>query len=68
MDETKTQDLESRVQRLENLHIWGLGLVLVGIVVFLIMDKKKSSASSIGGSAEMGGAINNVNPNPNITA
>jgi hypothetical protein len=62
MDE-KVQDLESRVKRLENLHIWGLGLVLVGIVVLFMMDKKKSSSF---GSAEVGGAINPPPPPPSI--
>lgn len=57
----KVQDLENRVKRLENLHIWGLGLVLVGVVVLFMMDKKKSSSF---GSAEVGGAIPTPPPAP----
>jgi len=59
MEESKLQDLENRVKRLENLHIWGLGLVLVGVVVLFLMDKKKS-----GGTAELGGAIQTPTPPP----
>lgn len=39
MNEEQLQNLEVRVRRLEQLHIWGVSIVVVGLVIYLIKNK-----------------------------
>lgn len=62
------KDLQKRVKRLENVHIWGAGLILVGLLVFFL-TKKGSGGSSV--SLSDGGAIGGgatPTPTPNVGA
>ena len=49
-EESKIQNLEKRTRRIENLHIWGIGIIVVGLFVFFLSTRKKGS--DIGGSIE----------------
>jgi hypothetical protein len=33
------QNLEVRVRRLEQLHIWGVSILAIGLIVYLIKNK-----------------------------
>jgi hypothetical protein len=49
-EESKIQNLEKRTRRIENLHIWGIGIIVVGLFVFFLSTRKKGS--DIGGGIE----------------
>lgn len=46
-EESKIQNLEKRTRRIENIHIWGIGIIVVGLFVFFLSTRKKGS--DIGG-------------------
>lgn len=52
---TKLQDLEKRMKRIENIHIWGVGIIVVGLFIFFLINKKKG--------ADVGGVIETPTPN-----
>lgn len=49
-EESKLQNLEKRTKRIENLHIWGIGIIVVGLFVFFLSTRKKGN--DIGGGIE----------------
>ena len=62
MDESdKIVSLEQRVKRLENVHIWGVGIVLIGLVIFFIANKTKSTPIMASGG-DVSGGLGQVNP------
>ncbi len=39
MQENEIQNIESRVRRLEQLHIWGISLIALGLIFYLYKNK-----------------------------
>lgn len=48
------QDLDRRVKRLENVHIWGVGIFIVGLLIFFLSKKNSGGASA---SMSDGGSV-----------
>jgi hypothetical protein len=68
-DSNKITSLEQRVKRLENVHIWGVGIVLVGLVIFFIANKTKSTPNLASGgdfSGDLGGSVPSSTPTVSV--
>jgi hypothetical protein len=39
MSEEQLKNLEIRVRRLEQLHIWGVGILAFGLIYYIIKNK-----------------------------
>lgn len=54
---TDLQDLDKRVKRLENVHIWGVGIVIVGLLIFFLTKKGSDSGASISSGGSIGDGV-----------
>ncbi len=39
MQENEIQNIEVRVRRLEQLHIWGVSLIAIGLIFYVVKNK-----------------------------
>ncbi len=39
MQENEIQNIEVRVRRLEQLHIWGISLIAIGLIFYVVKNK-----------------------------